>query len=87
MTELDAAGYDIPTNLETAFASAISGIESLPSLPSSSDPTEEVLDDYGPLVRVITESVFYTTIDLKLLVEDTAGEEVPELTTILNAME
>ncbi|WVW81781.1 hypothetical protein I302_103778 [Kwoniella bestiolae CBS 10118] len=69
--------YNIPQELSSAFSKAISGIESLPSLPSSSNPTKEVLDDYGPLVKAVTLSVFYTTIDLKLLSQDTVGNYIP----------
>ncbi|OCF59645.1 hypothetical protein L486_02317 [Kwoniella mangroviensis CBS 10435] len=69
--------YNIPSELSKAFGTAISGIKSLPDLPSSSDPTQELLDDYGPLVKAVTLSVFYALIDLKLLSQDTIGTSIP----------
>ncbi|WRT63853.1 uncharacterized protein IL334_000778 [Kwoniella shivajii] len=69
--------YDIPKGLSNAFNTALNGIETLPSLTSSSNPSEEVFADFGPLVKTITVSLFYTAIDLKLLTQDTAGLYVP----------
>ncbi|WVQ80863.1 hypothetical protein IAT38_002970 [Cryptococcus sp. DSM 104549] len=79
--------YSIPTALAQSFTTALQGIASLPSLTTSSNPSEQVLNEYGPLVKAVTLSVFYTSINLKLLMEDTLGKDVPGLTDFLQAMD
>ncbi|WWC85797.1 uncharacterized protein L201_000664 [Kwoniella dendrophila CBS 6074] len=69
--------YNIPEELSNAFQTALNGIENLPSLPESTNPTKEILNDYGPLVKAVTLSIFYSAIDLKLLSQDTIGEFIP----------
>ncbi|WWC58106.1 uncharacterized protein I303_100641 [Kwoniella dejecticola CBS 10117] len=70
--------YNFVQGLTDAFETAIEGTESLPStLSSPSNPTAEILASYGPLVKAVTNTVFLSAIDLKLLSQDTIGREIP----------
>ncbi|KAK4685761.1 hypothetical protein P7C73_g4384, partial [Tremellales sp. Uapishka_1] len=77
--------YNIQTQLESAFGAALSGIESLPSLPKSTNPSQTILNDYGPLVKVVTSSLLYSLIDLKLLSQ--AVIDLPEYTAFTQSLD
>ncbi|KAK1926086.1 hypothetical protein DB88DRAFT_148810 [Papiliotrema laurentii] len=79
--------YNVPKELEDAVASAVSGLQSLPSLPTASNPTQEILDDYGPLVVVVARTLEYSLIDLKLLTSDTLGPFIPGYTKFVNGLD
>ncbi|WWC66851.1 uncharacterized protein I206_100758 [Kwoniella pini CBS 10737] len=78
--------YNILDGIESAFKIAIDSTESLPSnLITSTNPTSELLSDYGPLIKALTNSIFYSLIDLKLLSQDTIGQEIPGFKDWTNA--
>jgi hypothetical protein len=70
-----------------ALGKAVSGIEATPTLASSDDPSEQVIEAYGPLVEAVTHGLFYALIDLKLLTGNILEPYVPGYKAFLQAME
>jgi hypothetical protein len=79
--------FEVVSQVQTAFAKAVAGIEGIPDLPHSPDPSADVLKAYGPLIKVTTETLFYALIDLKKLSQAILGPLIPGYTAYTNGLE
>ncbi|KAI9632504.1 uncharacterized protein MKK02DRAFT_30299 [Dioszegia hungarica] len=77
LLKLEPTGYNTPLQLKYAFAQAIAGIEALPTVATSGQNVPVyIANSYAPLVRVITETVFLSLLDLKRLFTDVAQNPI-----------
>jgi len=79
--------FDILSQLSTATETAVEGITLLPTLPASENPSQEVLDSYGPLVIAVARTLEFSLIDLKLLSADILDPLAPGYAKFVNGFE